>query len=184
VETRIGRSRTFTLIELLVVIGLISLLLALLLPAMQDAREAARRGQCVNNLRQIALGLQSYHDALGCLPPRRVKSYDPRYVGSNPPCSSPFVDKSMLISLLPFIEQTPLYNAINQNLTIFGQENLTVPMVSIATFACPDDPDSGTPRNLNSGALAVYGIPNTISDPSEMVFTSYAGCTGTYLTQA
>jgi prepilin-type processing-associated H-X9-DG protein len=84
------------------------------------------------------------------------------------------VDKSLLVFSLAFLEQSPVYNAINQNLTILGVENLTVHPVAIPTFACPSDPMSGQARSLNSGALSQYGI----SDPAQMVFASYAGCLG------
>jgi prepilin-type N-terminal cleavage/methylation domain-containing protein/prepilin-type processing-associated H-X9-DG protein len=164
----------FTLIELLVSVSIISLLIGFLLPAVQSAREAARRAQCSNNLKQFGLALQSYHDTFGSLPPGRIKSYDARYAGSNPPCTSTIVDKSLEVFALGFMEQTALYNAINQDLAIIGSENSTVHVIAVSTFACPGDPTSGLPGDLNPGALAKYGV----RDPARMVFTSYAGMIG------
>jgi prepilin-type N-terminal cleavage/methylation domain-containing protein/prepilin-type processing-associated H-X9-DG protein len=163
-----------TLIEVLVSISIISLLIALLLPAVQSARESARRAQCSNNLKQFGLALQSYGDAYGSLPPGRIKSYDPRYAGSKPPCTSSIADKSVEVFALGFTEQSTVYNAINQSLAIIGGENSTVHAVAISTFACPSDPMSGWPRDLIPGALTKYGVP----DPAHMVFTSYAGMIG------
>jgi prepilin-type N-terminal cleavage/methylation domain-containing protein/prepilin-type processing-associated H-X9-DG protein len=163
-----------TLIELLISISIISLLIGLLLPAVQSARESARRAQCTNNLKQFGLALQNYHDALGSLPPGRIKSYDPRYAGATPPCTSSIVDKSIEVFALGFIEQTNLYNAVNQSLAVIGAENSTVHVIAVSTFACPSDTMSGWPRDLNPGALVQYGV----LDPAHMVFTSYAGMIG------
>jgi type II secretory pathway pseudopilin PulG len=163
-----------TLIELMVAISTISVIIGLILPAVQAARESARRAQCSNNLKQLGFALQNYHDACGSLPPGRIKSYDPRYSGSNPPCTSSIVDKSLEVFSLGFMEQATVYNAINQNLAVIGAENSTVHAIAIATLACPSDPMAGWPRNLNPGALTQYGVP----DPAFMVFTSYAGMIG------
>jgi prepilin-type processing-associated H-X9-DG protein len=162
------------LVELLVAISIISLFIALLLPSVQSARESARRAQCSNNLKQFGLALQNYHDTFGSLPPGRIKSYDLRYAGPKPPCTSSIVDKSIEVFALGYMEQTTVYNAINQSLAIIGGENRTVHSITVSTFACPSDPMSGWPRNLNPGALTQYGVP----DPAFMVFTSYAGMLG------
>ncbi len=153
---------------------MISLLIGLVLPAVQCARVAARRAQCFNNLKQLGLALHAYHDAFGSLPPGRIKSYDPRYSGPRPPCTSSIVDKSIEVFALGFMEQNSLYNAINQSLAIIGGENSTAHSVAVSTFACPSDPMSGSPQVLNAGALTRYGVP----DPASMVFTSYAGMIG------
>jgi prepilin-type N-terminal cleavage/methylation domain-containing protein len=166
--------RGFTMIEVLVTISIIGLLIALLLPAVQAAREGARRVQCTNNLKQLGLALQSYHGAFGSLPPGRIKSYDPRYSGIRPPCSSPIIDKSIEVFVLGFLEQNAVYNAINQSLAIVGAENSTVHSIAVSTFACPSDPLAGWPRTLNANALSRYGV----ADPARMVFTSYAGMIG------
>src|ERR1700722_14935917 len=93
--------RGFTLIELLVVIAIIGLLIALLLPAVQAAREAARRSQCVNNLKQLGLAVQGYSDANGVLPPAAA---------TGPEWSNNF---SMKARILPFLEQAALFNSMN-----------------------------------------------------------------------
>ena len=120
------------------------------------------------------MALHAYHDAFGSLPPGRIKSFDRRYAGSNPPCTSSIIDKSLEVFALGFLEQGSLYNAINQSLAVISAENSTIHAVAVASFACPSDPASGVPSDLNPGALTAYGVP----DPARMVFTSYAGMIG------
>ena len=106
--------RGFTLIELLVVIAIIAVLIALLLPAVQSAREAARRIQCTNNLKQLGLALHNYISATGALPPGIVNTTT--YLGTAPPGSlATWTAWSAQAMLLPYVEQGPLYNAANFN---------------------------------------------------------------------
>src|SRR5690606_23201980 len=97
------RSRGFTLIELLVVIAIIAILIALLLPAVQQAREAARRTQCRNNLKQMAIAMHNYHDSHRAFPPGCMHSAVPRS-GSGHSFGPSFYGM-----ILPFIDQAPLY---------------------------------------------------------------------------
>jgi len=101
-QAKFAKRRGFTLIELLVVIAIIAILIALLLPAVQQAREAARRTQCRNNLKQIGLAMHNYHDAFLVFPPGWIR------VGPAAKSS----DLAWSTYLLPYIDQAPLYNAI------------------------------------------------------------------------
>jgi prepilin-type N-terminal cleavage/methylation domain-containing protein/prepilin-type processing-associated H-X9-DG protein len=129
--------RGFTLIELLVVISIIGLLIALLLPAVQAAREAARRIQCVNNLKQIGVALNAYHGAIGTLPLATAVAY------SNQGVKTDWGTWSGQAMMLPYLEQSPIYNAVNFNWSCWygqGQQlNSTVFNTPISTFLCPSD---------------------------------------------
>jgi prepilin-type N-terminal cleavage/methylation domain-containing protein/prepilin-type processing-associated H-X9-DG protein len=124
------RRRGFTLIELLVVIAIIAVLIALLLPAVQSAREAARRAQCVNNLKQIALAMHNYHDTTGSFPPQAV-NFANDYGGTW------FGWPQMILTTM---EQMPLYNSCNFAVNIcLPANNPTVYLARINTFLCPSD---------------------------------------------
>ena len=125
------------MIELLVVISIIGVLIALLLPAVQAAREAARRAQCVNNLKQIGV-------ALSQLSRRRISAFPPGYIDyQNNPNYTPDLDMGpgwgWAAMSLPFMEQQTLYNAINFNLAITSPSNSTAGRTSLNVFQCPSD---------------------------------------------
>jgi prepilin-type N-terminal cleavage/methylation domain-containing protein/prepilin-type processing-associated H-X9-DG protein len=167
----------FTLIELLVVITIVSILIALLLPAVQAGRDAARRIQCVNNLKQIGIALHTYHDSSGSLPMGRMMTYDPRYAGANPPCTSSVVDKSFLVMILPMMEQVAIYNSINQSLSILSRENRTAQAISVSSYGCPSDPGTGTSRMADIERMVTFGLADS-GELLRMSFTSYSACFG------
>jgi prepilin-type N-terminal cleavage/methylation domain-containing protein/prepilin-type processing-associated H-X9-DG protein len=154
--------RGFTLIELLVVIAIIAVLIALLLPAVQAAREAARRSQCVNNLKQIGLAIANYESALGSLP-----WGEGRY-GLN---TSP----SSLLLMLPQLEQSPLYNTFNfsslVNNGIWNLQNAvnsTGQLTTVNVFICPSD--------INRLSMSTNGFPTANPGPNN--YAANAGNTG------
>jgi prepilin-type N-terminal cleavage/methylation domain-containing protein len=139
----------FTLVELLVVIAIIGILIALLLPAVQAAREAARRSQCTNNLKQIGLGLLNYEGSYKSFPPRAVWGYE---VGSAP---YPHYHHTWLTAILPFVEQQTLYNKIDRNLPAWGQSAIGT---AVATLRCPSDAGYNTPSETYNLAITNYVV--------------------------
>lgn len=146
------RRRGFTLIELLVVIAIIAVLIALLLPAVQQAREAARRSTCKNNMKQIGLAIHNYHDTFNLFP----MSYTTDGI-----FNVTTRGKSWIIGILPYIDQAPLYNTIDQSAPIAPATTSPIPTpytpntvaaMSILTgFLCPSNPTNGNGR-LNGRA--------------------------------
>jgi prepilin-type N-terminal cleavage/methylation domain-containing protein/prepilin-type processing-associated H-X9-DG protein len=130
---RPDRRRAFTLIELLVVIAIIALLIGLLLPAVQAAREAGRRAQCVNNLKQLGLAFVNYETSLGGLPPSAI-------VSRNPDGSLWTADWGPFARILNYIEQAARYNAFNLSVSYGDQSNLTVTAQVIDLYLCPSEP--------------------------------------------
>jgi len=144
----------FTLIELLVVIAIIAILIALLLPAVQSAREAARRAQCVNNLKQIGIAMHNYENPNGGFPPGAL------YYGFGPGGASSF-KSGWSVRILSFLEERQVYDSYNFYWTFTNWANQTAVTTSISTFICPSSPRGGG---------AIQGIPNLdvgyILDPS------------------
>jgi prepilin-type N-terminal cleavage/methylation domain-containing protein len=133
--------RAFTLIELLVVIAIIAVLIALLLPAVQQAREAARRTQCKNNLKQIGIALHNYLDA--------AKVFPPAWAATAPPAAPSFNVSALGVLLLPYMDQTPIYNKYNSNVPPINQavafghpaaviaQNMAVISTPLTAWNCP-----------------------------------------------
>jgi prepilin-type N-terminal cleavage/methylation domain-containing protein/prepilin-type processing-associated H-X9-DG protein len=135
------RRRGFTLIELLVVIAIIGVLLALLLPAVQKAREAANRTQCLNNLKQFGLAMHMYHDTNKCFPP----GYENVVLPSFPTLPASRTRWSMLAVITPYIEQSNLYSALDLTMPLYDKSNKVMPANQFAVaqkvplFFCPSD---------------------------------------------
>ena len=135
-----GPRHGFTLVELLVVIAIIGILIALLLPAVQAAREAARRMQCTNNLKQVALSLHNYHNMAGSLPFGASSPYDDRF-GSN-----------WAMAILPQMEQQQIFDQLDFTYPMWKEPNATVAATSIVSgFICPSDPWASKPLLPNRG---------------------------------
>ncbi len=151
------RSRSgFTLIELLVVIAIIAVLIGLLLPAVQAAREAARRSQCVNNLKPLGLAAHNSHDVNYSFPMGSSLATTIAY--GNPPAIGGWTNWSAHSLLLPYLEQTPLYNAANFSLICYGAgdanataANSTAYLTRIAGYLCPSDGNAGRLSGRDEG---------------------------------
>jgi prepilin-type N-terminal cleavage/methylation domain-containing protein len=148
------KKSAFTLVELLVVIAIIGVLVALLVPAVQAAREAARRGQCSNNLKQLGLAVQNYHDA------KRVTPVSTRPVGLT---SAPRI--SALNFMLPYFEQGQIYQIFDHSKTWSDPVNVRASQAVVQTLICPSDPEDSnrldaepqrSPRDPSVNAITDY----------------------------
>ncbi len=173
------KRRGFTLVELLVVIAIIGILIALLLPAVQAAREAARRMECTNNLKQIGLGLQNHHDTLHFFPPAFVQT----------DITDPLQHISLAwgVSILPYIEQNPLFQRLSANQTQPWQLNNSPSREQPETWVCPSDTKCEDlnahwgrqlpPGGVCNGAMVPPGTPQ----PTTEIGCTAAGGTWTFI---
>ncbi|WP_166822166.1 DUF1559 domain-containing protein [Thalassoroseus pseudoceratinae] len=159
-------SRGFTLIELLVVIAIIAILIALLLPAVQQAREAARRTTCKNNLAQIGLALLNYEHAYEVLPPGVVNPTGP--IRSVPEG----YHMSWMVQLLPYVEQVQMFRQFDFSKSIYAPENAKVRAVALNTYFCPSSPG---PQVRESGDHIV-DFDDPVPPAVEIAVTNYAAC--------
>ncbi|MEN6559077.1 MAG: DUF1559 domain-containing protein [Thermoguttaceae bacterium] len=169
--------RGFTLLELLVVITIIGILIGLLLPAVQAAREAGRRAQCLNNLRQIGLALHSYHTARGCLPQGNIYQTagqcpgidtEPQGLSDATQCAN------WAIAILPHLDQEPLFNTYDFNHRSEADANRAFRETSLAVYVCPSEAEAQTPivpasgPALDTGAKYAPGSYRAVSGRSDI----------------
>ena len=167
-----SKRTAFTLVELLVVIAIIGVLIAFLLPAVQMAREAARRNHCVNNIKQMLLGLHNYMDVAGGNIPRGVHfSHTTRADGCGRDEGNPYAH-TLHTYLLPFIEQQNIYEQVDFQYGMTASQNAHVKAMRVATYECPSSPlgpylstcgPNNYPLAMSShgyGQCGRYGPPN------------------------
>ncbi|MHC5542530.1 DUF1559 family PulG-like putative transporter, partial [Singulisphaera rosea] len=189
-----AQRRGFTLIELLVVIAIIAVLIALLLPAVQSAREAARRAQCVNNLKQMGLAALNFESTNSTLPPN---------FGPYPYVSMGGSRVNFLPIMMPYLEQGNLFNTWNLAVDSNGggslEINETARLTQVNAFLCPSDPSSGTCGdvggsnipcgktnyfgNLGYTAAQYYNCPYTAGGPCPVLSEPNSGFVGPFIVQ-
>jgi prepilin-type N-terminal cleavage/methylation domain-containing protein len=164
------RKRGFTLIELLVVIAIIAILIALLLPAVQQAREAARRTQCKNNIKQLALAIHNYHETHSCFPLNYATWSRSHPIDGN--------STSWMVMILPYVDQGPMYKSIDFSYGVRNDPRGFAPKSNrffadtrIPAFICPTDDSQGT-LDFNR---ANYRNP---SGDRKWGVNNYKGCSG------
>jgi prepilin-type N-terminal cleavage/methylation domain-containing protein len=155
---RLSRSRGFTLVELLVVIAIIGVLVALLLPAVQAARESARRMQCSNNLKQLALATHNFHDTFNFFPPAHFSS------------SGQTKGATFFVAILPFIEQQALFEKfdLTQPFDVAPNINASLNAPSIRGFVCPTRRQRGMPSDNKPqvGPTGDYAVVSVHTSPT------------------
>lgn len=167
-----GAQRGFTLVELLVVIAIIGILVALLLPAIQAAREAARRSTCTNHLKQLSLALHNYHDTHGVFPPGKI---GPQVFNGLSVSDPPVGRIGWLPLLLPFVELSTIYDQVIPYMNGAAPDynptgsptNWPGAKDQITIFKCPSDPNGGKVTGLTTSGTY-----------TDRVFTNYAACQG------
>lgn len=164
---RRSRRSGFTLVELLVVIAIIGILVALLLPAVQSAREAARRMQCQNNLKQLALALHNYHDANNTFLASSIWTN----LSNTETANFNGLRQNWVIAILPYVEQQGLYNSFNFNQPIPHADNALARSATLSVMLCPSDgynrrPFNGTASSSTSNLGANWGRGNYAANAS------------------
>lgn len=203
---KFDRFRAFTLVELLVVIAIIGILIALLLPAVQAAREAARRMWCSSNQKQIGIAVHNYHSTHNALPTfapmtKRTGGLGGSPIGERPESACCFGAKAVSVHtrLLPFMEQVIVWEQVPQLEWVYqrcapdhtrlnaysldGRSMVTVAAIPISAFRCPSD---GGPKTMDTIAIALFSednlsTGNRVSNPdvnSVTATTNYVSCTG------
>jgi len=172
--------RGFTLIELLVVIAIIAVLVAILLPAVQQAREAARRSQCQNNLKQIGIALHSYMETHNCIPRSICFSNG---AGAGNACGTNFNGASWMVLILPYMEQDNLYNQIDFNKPISDNtgspSNLSIARKTMPSYLCPSDVTGGLSRTTDPYLWSNWCFPQgTCPRDQPLGVTHYKGING------
>ncbi len=181
-----GRDRGFTLVELLVVIAIIGVLVGLLLPAVQAAREAARRNQCLNNLKQVSLAILNYESSKRRLPPPAIWGF-PNDSGGRTPQDP--AHHTWLTLVLPYMEQTALYDSAELDEPAWGQDIVSTP---VSVLRCPSDGEFLNPNETHDIAVTNYvvsegyhwwptaGAVHTVSGPPNGIQVPEADYTGAF----